>query len=62
MVRFKLRRHLLLTLFMSGTYTLEEVAEKGMFKYYFVPLTASLHALNYCLPIISVDGTFMKNK
>ena len=39
----------------------EKVENEGRFKYYFVALAASIDALNYRSPIVSIDGPVMKN-
>ena len=43
-------------------YTTEELDDEGQFKFYFMALSTSIDAWNYCVSVISVDGAMLKNK
>ena len=39
-----------------------EIEADGTFKSFFLAFGASVHGFQYCRPVISVDGTFLKGK
>ncbi|XP_054785973.1 uncharacterized protein LOC129292447 [Prosopis cineraria] len=45
-----------------GTVTDIEDGGNGHFKYFFVSFAASIEGWSHCRPIISIDGTFLRNK
>ncbi|XP_062118306.1 uncharacterized protein LOC133831921 [Humulus lupulus] len=44
-----------------GSYIELKADEDGKFLYVFVALTASIKGWNYCVPVVIVDGTFLKS-
>ena len=52
----------ILSLSYLGTDTTQDVNDDGTFKYYFMALAASIHAWEYCFPIILVNGATLKSK
>ncbi|XP_054824537.1 uncharacterized protein LOC129322306 [Prosopis cineraria] len=45
-----------------GTVTDIDDGGNGRFKYFFVSFAASIEGWSHCRPIISIDGTFLRNK
>ena len=39
-----------------------EIEPDGTFRYFFLAFGASVQGFQYCRPVISVDGTFLKGK
>ena len=46
----------------SGSFTETVNDDNGNFKYFFLAVSASIRGWNFCRPVISVDGTFLKGK
>ena len=46
----------------AGSYTVTEIEPDGTFRYFFLAFGASVQGFQFCRPVISVDGTFLKGK